>query len=85
MTKIVGLNYTQYVALGRLVAGQPVKPEVRRHFELKGWFRGGRLTDDGLTIWNQALLDPPERQGMASPSGAITGRRQAEASGSAAP
>ena len=85
MSKIVGLTYPQYVALGRLIAGRPVKPEMQRHFELKGWFRGGQLTEDGRYVWKRALLDPPERRGLILPDGSIVSRSDARPAARTAP
>lgn len=59
MSKIVGLTHALFVELGRLVAGAEVEPTARRHFEVKGWVRQNRLTDDGRAIWRRALQDPP--------------------------
>ena len=75
MSKIIGLDYRMYVALGRLIAGCEVDPKTRRHFEVKGWFRNGKLTDDGRYVWRRALQDPPLPPGADLP--AVVDPRQA--------
>jgi hypothetical protein len=63
---IIGLTHRHYVALGQFLAGKPLAPEMQRHFEVKGWVRGGRLTDDGEFIWRRAIIDPPAKAPRAS-------------------
>lgn len=51
-------HYEYLLALSALVEAS-AEPTVVRHCELRGWVRGGRLTDDGRFVLERAAESPP--------------------------